>query len=313
MDSASKINQSAVLKIIGQIKTMLGYIVENGKTLPDWILSSFALIESKQTISDDVLSSDKNISSFSSDELNGISKIYSALAAAVLPATPQSIDYTTPSKKLFFLWGTKCIPIIRNMWAMSTLFLAGFIISGFNQNDNYYVQLNLLFSAGLGAYFYSLYTANKYVVTRTFDPTYVTFYYNRIIIGIIAGIILANLIIPPETNGSFNINTSIIALLGGFSSDAVLKILNRLVAMLVTLVRGDSKEILETQAAELKAKFLEKQTKLKLETASSLLPLLNDIKTKTDDESYKKIKTLIDKIFEEDGAGVLLVKIESEK
>lgn len=305
MDSASKINHSTVQKIIGEIKTMLGFIVENGKTLPDWILSSFALIESKQTINDDLLSSDKNISTFSSDELNDISKIYSAIAAAVLPATPQSIDYTTPGKKMFFLWGTKCIPIIRNMWVMSILFLAGFIVSGFNPNDIYYVQFNLLFSAGLGAYFYSLYTANKYVVTRTFDPTYVTFYYNRIIIGIIAGIILANLIIPPQTNGSFNINTSIIALLGGFSSDAVLKILNRLVAMLVTLVKGDSSEILETHTSELKTKFLEKQTKLKLETASSLFPLLNELKTKTDDESYEKIKALIDKIFEEDIAGGL--------
>ena len=89
-------------------------------------------------------------------------------------------------------------------------------------------------------------------------------------------------------------------MLGGFSSDAVLKILNRLVSMLITLVEGDAKEIIETREAEIKTKYLEKQAKMKIETASRLLAMLNDIQSKTDDESFLRIKSVVDKILGEE-------------
>jgi len=300
MDSVEKFNRPAVFKIIREIKTMLQYAVASGKKLPDWILPAIAPIEVKQIHYEKSSSGSSVDFPFDTKELSQINKIYTTLAAAVSPATPMSIDYTTPSKKMFFVLGTKTIPVIRNMWIMSILFLTGFVITGFYLDNIYYVQANLLFSSGLGAYFYSLYTANKYVVNRSFDPTYITFYYNRIIIGIIAGIILSNLIVPPQSNGSLNINTSIISMLGGFSSDAVLKILNRLVSMLITLVQGDAKEILEIREAELKTRFLEKQAKMKIETASRLLAMLNDIQSKTDDESFLRIKSVVDKILGEE-------------
>lgn len=300
MDAAEKLNQPAVFEIIAEIKTMLQYAVASGKKLPDWILPAFTPIEEKQVHDEKPPNGSGVEVLFAVKELSAINKIYTTLAAAVSPATPLSIDYTTPSKKMFFVWGTKTIPVIRNMWMMSILFLAGFVFTGYYLDNIYYLQANLFFSAGLGAYFYSLYTANKYVVNRSFDPTYITFYYNRIIIGIIAGIILSNLIIPPHHNGSFNINTSIIAILGGFSSDAVLKILNRLVSMLITLVEGDAKDVVETRTTELKTKFQEKEVKLKLETASLLLPLMNDIKLKADDELYEKIKSVFDRVIEND-------------
>ena len=70
--------------------------------------------------------------------------------------------------------------------------------------------------------------------------------------------------------------------------------------MLITLVEGDAKEIIETREAEIKTKYLEKQAKMKIETASRLLAMLNDIQSKTDDESFLRIKSVVDKILGEE-------------
>jgi len=47
-----------------------------------------------------------------------------------------------------------------------------------------------------------------------------------------------------------NLSASLIALLGGFSSDFVVRFLNRLLAMVQTLIEGDAKEIVDSKLEE---------------------------------------------------------------
>lgn len=92
-------------------------------------------------------------------------------------------------------------------------------------------QLNWLFAAALGAVFYVLFTAHDYVKNRTFDPRYNGVYLIRFVLGVFAGLILANVAAAPllNENQTFrNLGPAVIALLGGFSTEAVYQVLQRL-------------------------------------------------------------------------------------
>jgi len=114
-------------------------------------------------------------------------------------------------------------------------------------------QLNWCFAAALGAVFYVLFTVHEYVKNRTFDPQYNSLYLIRFVLGIIAGLILANVMAAPalsknETVGS--LGPVVIALLGGFSTEAVYQILQRLVDVMVAAVRGDNSDAAKAKAAQ---------------------------------------------------------------
>jgi len=248
-----------------------------------------------------------NIAEAIKEDAAELQKIYSAFIQIVEPATPHSIEYTTPTKKLFVKWGPPTIPLMVNFWVGCMICLFGFILSQIPISgwlkflaplDMFGKPLNLAFSAGLGAFFYSLYNANKYIINRTFDPKYIPYYLNRIIIGIIAGFILANILAPSSmSSGVINWNVSTLAILGGFSAEAVMKIMTRIVAMLITLVEGDSKNIIENKAAEQKAQLTQKMTKQKVEMAEELGKMVYGLKGKTDESIISELNKMITKIL----------------
>lgn len=92
-----------------------------------------------------------------------------------------------------------------------------------------------LSGAILGASFYILLRAGKYVSDRTFDPKYNSVYIIRFATGIVAGFILT--IILADHKISFP--PVLLALLGGFSAEAVEQILQRMVEVMLAVVHGD--------------------------------------------------------------------------
>jgi hypothetical protein len=102
-------------------------------------------------------------------------------------------------------------------------------------------SLQAVFGAGLGAAFYILVRTYKYLADRSFDPKYTSAYLCRLATGILAGFILAQVSVVFSTEGTnwAKVGPSVIALLGGFSTEAVEQILQRMVEMLLALVKGD--------------------------------------------------------------------------
>lgn len=96
-----------------------------------------------------------------------------------------------------------------------------------------------LAAAGLGASFSALFEVNRYIVDGTFDPKYAFSYTIRFILGLIAGLILATQIDIGEVQGFTKV---LLALLGGYSSPVLERILNRFVEVLESVVRGRVKE-----------------------------------------------------------------------
>jgi hypothetical protein len=106
-------------------------------------------------------------------------------------------------------------------------------VFGATGDTKLYNALELVAAAGLGAIFYGLHKANRYVTRGSYDPKYEASYWIRFTLGIVAGILLAVVL---EVGG--NLSKPVLALLGGFAAEAVYKILVRFVEMLETLVDG---------------------------------------------------------------------------
>ena len=84
-------------------------------------------------------------------------------------------------------------------------------------------------AAGLGAFFYALFTAKFYITRGTFDHKMEPVYWTRILLGVIAGIILSEIIAIDLTEQGIYYSKLLLALLGGFSAHAVYKVLDLMV------------------------------------------------------------------------------------
>ncbi len=123
-------------------------------------------------------------------------------------------------------------------------------------------ELFFLSAAGLGASFAGLFQADREILAGTFDPRHQSSYWTRYLLGLIAGLLLATLFDVRgsgaarggEADSSLRLSEAALALLGGFSSAVVFRILNRLVETLETMVRGgpDDAHVAKQQAAEAK-------------------------------------------------------------
>jgi hypothetical protein len=102
-------------------------------------------------------------------------------------------------------------------------------------------ELFLLCAAALGACLTALYRASKEVDRGSYDPEFDHTYLQRILLGMAAGLVVAELL-PFGAGGDTALSTlgrPAVALLGGFGADVAHSVLNRLVAALGTLFSGD--------------------------------------------------------------------------
>lgn len=173
---------------------------------------------------------------------------HNLLCKNVAPATPKSIEYTKElhqegiKKSLF-----SKLPLVRNLVLLALFFLATFIITGISpevnnesldkgvmDNHGLPLLLNLGYLAsvsGLGVLFYLLKNVSASVQKGTLVPEDSIYYIALIVLGVIAGLIMSEIISFYSTNSDdVNLfNKSVLALIGGFSSDAIFSVLQGLI------------------------------------------------------------------------------------
>jgi hypothetical protein len=132
--------------------------------------------------------------------------------------------------------------------------------------------LYLLAAAGLGAAFAALFKANGYIATGTYDPTYDASYWILIVLGFIAGIVLALLIPIDSIGGQQELSKPLLALLGGFSAAAVHRILTRIIGGVEAIFR-DAKEGATAKEAELKSRAASEIAAVRADVASRLVSI----------------------------------------
>jgi hypothetical protein len=120
-------------------------------------------------------------------------------------------------------------------------------LDGLAVSDTFWTSLNAFFGAVLGASFYVLVKTQPYLANRSYDPKFNASYISRFFTGIIGGLILS-IAFGPFLSGKLgtelgqSLSPGVLALLGGFSAEAVEVILQRLVEILLTAVRGDASD-----------------------------------------------------------------------
>ena len=190
-------------------------------------------------------------------------------------------------------------------------------------------ELLLLTAASLGACFMNLFRAKDYVRQATFDPKLESSYWIRYVLGLMSGTLLA-LLIPIEAwvgaadaagqgagavgEGSANaggknsvnllrdLSKPTLALVGGFSSDVVYRVLSRIVAAVDTLVRGDGSDAEAARAEAAQAQLSERETQNRVQLAARLTSLRQKL-ADTDDPKVvlQEIDRLQQQLIHPDG------------
>lgn len=252
------------------------------------------------------------------ERVKTLASIHSQLAEILAPATPRTVLLLENEARIVGFWGfLGPVGLIRRMMLLAILFLVGLvaiavtpqvnadnIALGIFLSDGWVLLLNLgfLFTAsGLGGCFAGLFQASRFVANSTFDPKYESSYWIKIVLGLMAGMILAELVPLDFLGGDTgdrsieSIGKPLLALLGGFSAAAVYRIIARMVDSLESLVRGDTKEAAVAQENVTKAKFGSKLTENRLGLAANLTRLRQKIGSDTD---LEEIRRELDKVLD---------------
>jgi uncharacterized protein YjbI with pentapeptide repeats len=158
----------------------------------------------------------------------------------------------------------------------------------------------LLSASGLGACFAALTKANRYVESRTYDHSYDGTYWTLIVLGLIAGVVLA-LVIPIETiAGQENLSKPLLALLGGFSASAVHRILTSVLNSVEALFKGEPEDrtqvIQETMAAQSTAEL----TRLRSDIGAQVVQVMESLSGHEKDVAQERLQSLLDLLLDVD-------------
>lgn len=234
--------------------------------------------------------------------------LHTLLAKAIAPALPRSIELLHwDAHKSSWNWLAPVAQIRTLIWISFGFFfvlfwtvnqkdLASSYELGLLDPKNANVHLTTFFYislSGLGACFSVLYDARKYVIDGTFDPRVGSNYPIRIILGVMSGVILAQLLfgeVSVAADGTTtaggegrNIGKPIMALLGGFSGQFVYKGLQKLVDSLSLVFSASPKEEAEIREKELRAEFEEKALKERAERSAEEIRLAAELNANKDD------------------------------
>ena len=219
------ISEDVISELSREINSMLSFAVYNGITINTEVNS---LIQNSTV--DDLINA------------------HNLLCKNVTPATPKSIQFT---KKLNQESDDKSIfnklPLLRNLILLALFFLIAYIATGMTtevnndsldkgimENSGIPLLLNIVYLssiAGLGVLFYLLKDVSTSLKNGSLIPENAISYLSQIILGIIAGLIMSEIIAfytkdPVQIN---LFNKSVLALIGGFSSDAIFSILQGII------------------------------------------------------------------------------------
>jgi hypothetical protein len=228
------------------------------------------------------------------------------LSAAIAPATPQAVTLLdTHYRSRHPLRWLGPVPLIRLLTTASILFLLAVVATGLSPEVStaniqlsfleshgtvlLWNELFLLFCAGLGASFATLFQAHRYIAETTYDPKYDASYGARLILGVIAGLILVEMLPRElfEKDSMYRFGKPALAMLGGFSATAVHRLLQRLVDTLDALVRGNQSAAADAALQTRRSQAVTERTLWQGELAANLLELQQSLDATASPEAMK--------------------------
>ena len=227
-------------------------------------------------------------------DLAPLVQAHNALARIVAPATPRSIAFMAAESERRGRWGfLSPVAAARRMMGVGLVCTALFILISLSKKidgssgardifDAYGMGLLVnevfwLASAGVGASFAMLYQMNEYIVGSTYDPRHEASYWLKLVLGIMAGFILAVLVpldgVVAADGVAAELTRPTLALVGGYSASVVYRILNRLVDAVESVFRGDAKDDAARREQAAASKATDEAAQQRLGVAGKLVDL----------------------------------------
>ena len=235
-------------------------------------------------------------------------EVHGVLSQRVKPATPESLEASVPRKG----WARIVWPRITDI-LIATTFVGVIIVAGgtllkLRWPDAQYVVF--LGAALLGASFSGLFTAYKFVQNRTFDPASGSSYMVRVVLGTVSGLILALIgrYFISSDSATAALGPGTLALVGGYSADAVNLILQRIADTLVTTVRGSADDAIKAKQAQLEADLKTTDFQQRHATVVALSDLL---KNTTDETLKNNLQTLMTAVGQGNVAADILKPVKT--
>ena len=230
--------------------------------------------------------------------------VHGSLSELVKPATPESLEASAPRQG----WARIIWPRVTDILIATTFVAVAACAIGFGLKTQVtdpklqlaYQELAYLGAALLGASFTGLFTAYKYVQERTFDPASGSSYMVRVVLGTVSGLILANIGSQILKNTGQDPNSVVgalgpgsLALIGGYSADAVNMILQRIADTVVTTVRGNADDAIKAKQAQLAAESKSSEFQQRQATVLALSDVLANV---SDSGVRDKLKTVMSSV-----------------
>lgn len=177
-------------------------------------------------------------------------RVHAGLTDLISPANPRSLRATDYGHSF---WPFRATPVYRLLFFVGWISFTALILFAWStykvenkEHVQYWGAVQYLAAAFLGSGFATFIRATPFIVRRTFDNQYIPVYLMRYALGLMAGVILANLgdvmLNAAGAGGAEDkvekFSQSLLAIVGGFSAMAVAEILNRISDTLVALVKG---------------------------------------------------------------------------
>lgn len=209
--------------------------------------------------------------------IEALNTAHQRLVKIVHPAMPKTLYLlrTERSQPKVFPW-LGPVRLVRMFMILGVLLVPLFVVLGLSvgvtadgPQDEFFggnlversrVALYLVTSATIGSTFAGLTKAFRYIGNLSYDDKYESSYWVRLVLGIVSGLILSIVLSQAlfsdgaENGTGFRLTVPLLAIVGGFSSDLVYKLLRRMIDALETLVSGSASEQVASAMAEAEAR-----------------------------------------------------------
>ena len=309
--------------------TMLKHALSNSFIVPPYLVTDLDSVQAKVPplnslkIMNNEWMSDSAPFQLSTEDILVLANCHNTLVKTISPARPQTLllyQYESVKSGRWQVFGS--VPLIRRLLAAAFISLIALIglgtsdmvkIDGQEMSlfdyDGIKLVLNAAFliaAAGLGAAFSALFRARDYVTNYTYNPTYEASYWIEFAMGLIAGLILSELVrfdiaAAGESYSSMLGSKVTISLLGGFGGLFVYRVLNRLIYVLEGIIRQETNDKLDaglrTMEINMTKKITDKNNMLSREIAKIQSEVV--YKDLTSREVNKRLENLVGNVVED--------------
>ena len=272
---------------------MTRYISSIGKEMPKELMKNLAILSvfiNDAEMKNKQESENEITDAMWQEKLALAHEVYNKLSMMTKPANAVSIKYTEFTSG-FRLQNN---PVVNTLIFLTFCFLVIYIVLNiveFNR-ENVKNSLLIITASALGAGFYTLLTVRTYLIERTYNPRYNPSYLIRFFLGITAGSILA-FVLPDFFDNQYSVQ--VLAVVGGFSADAVGIMLNRISEVLIAAFQGVKKsDGADEEKKEQEKELMKKQNQVEQSEILSKVKAAA-IKHGATDELQKAIDDTIEK------------------